>query len=106
MVLAAPSSAGHPNGLCDDSEGWHGDNAETFLDIQWINISYWGSTHDYTARRYNSAFDVTYQQYVAGGGQHTTNTSNGFDFYRRTSIQRAGYTTVSYFERQYSHTNC
>ena len=106
LVAASPTFAGHRNTLCNQWADYYGNNEQVYLPLRWINWSDWYSHGDYIARRYNSAWDVTYQQWVPGYTSHSTTTSNGFDLYRASSIQRGGYTTVFGQVVQWSHTNC
>jgi hypothetical protein len=67
----------------------------------WINWSYWDSTHDYIARRYDSGWNVTFQERHPGSeGVFGATSSSGNNVYRITSQQRAGYGWVQYGESQ------
>ena len=103
-IATAPASATHAGCLSYAINDWYTDNRESFLIFDWINWSYWDSTHDYIARRYTNAWEKTFEEWHPGSEPvFGATSSSGNNVYRITSQQRAGYGWVQYGESQYKH---
>ena len=89
---SGPASATHPGCYIDGIYGSYTDNQESFVNINWINWGAWDSTHDYIAKRYTQAWELTYYVWHSGSeGIAFGSTSGNQILYRWQSQQRAGY---------------
>lgn len=109
VAVLSEAHAGHAFIKCQESGWWTFSNNEQWglFPDHWINWSLWTSHKHYIARRWNGA-DVSYYAYIPAEDwvQHQTNTTDGLDRYRLTTIQRAGYTEATYYQNEWSHDGC
>lgn len=107
-VFAGSASANHAAIMCDGYGATYSNNEEWTLGLYWINWSLWQSDKHFIARRYNASGQETYYAYIpaTSSTQHQTNTPDGLDARRRTTIQRAGYTATTFYMNEWSHDGC
>jgi hypothetical protein len=107
-LSAMPAQANHPGVFCDgvSNHGISNNAIHWPVRFQWINYSFWISNLDYIALRKDGQGNITFRQFYPGGVQGYTTTSNGYDRFRTTGIQRAGYSFATYSLEQWSHDGC
>lgn len=105
-TLAGPAVASHRGVQCDAAYGYISDNQKAYLYYANINWSDWASDLAYHAIRVDLAGNETFHQYAPAGGGTSTTTSDGYDVYRRTVIQRGGYSSTYFQMFEYSHAGC
>jgi hypothetical protein len=106
LGLAPHAGAYHEAYWCDGNADYYSQNQFRGLKMQTINRSWWYSDHDFIALRFDPSGNETYRQWVPGSSWHTTTTQDGYDRWRRTVIQRAGYSLAYWEMHQYSHGGC
>ena len=108
-VFAAPASADHEGVLCDylPQHGIGSHATHWPLPYRWLNWTYWDSDHDYIGLRRDGHGNITFRQWFPGGPPSArTTTYHGYDEFRTSGIQRAGYSFATYSIRQWSHDGC
>ena len=110
LLALAPSATAHHEGvLCDylPNRGLAGGATQWPLPYRWLNWTYWDADRDYIALRRDGSGNETYRQWIPGGPPSArTTTTHGYDEFRTSGIQRAGYTFTTYSIRQWSHDGC
>jgi hypothetical protein len=106
LAMAPAADGYHRNALCDYNYGYYSSNQYRSLAMTATNYAYWYSDHDFIAIRVDPAGNETYRQWVPGSSAHESWTTDGYDRWRRTVIQRAGYTQAYWYMEQWSHAYC
>jgi hypothetical protein len=105
-----PSASGHHEGvLCDyvGNRGISQNDVQWPLPFRWLNWTYWDSNRDYIGLRKDGQGNLTFRQlFPPSPPSARTTTPSGYDEFRTSGIQRAGYTFATYSIRQWSHDGC
>ncbi|HEY8777920.1 MAG TPA: hypothetical protein VIM23_03150 [Gaiellaceae bacterium] len=93
--------------LCYANGGTYSNNQEVTLGYSWTFQSDYGSHLDYVAKRYDIYSNPTLNHYqdVSVYGQNYTFT-NPVDAYRRTAMQRGGYSSTNWGMNQWAQGSC
>lgn len=110
VLVIVPPAAGHHEGvLCDylPQRGLGANATQWPAPYRWLNWTYWDSDREYIGLRKDAYGNVTFRQWFpASPPSARTTTFDGYDEYRTSGIQRAGYTFATYSIRQWSHDGC
>jgi hypothetical protein len=88
---------------CGQGSGTYSNNEWASLGLAHVIRSDWSSDKAYNAYRIDASGSATYQKYISSG---YWTFSNSVDAFRRTAMQRGGYTVATWSMSQYSQNGC